>query len=325
MEFFGNGFRNFLEIGSIVITMYAFCIVTGMIIGTIVSIKEGSKLGIAKDTILDGLLYAIPLGILGARLYYVIFEWDKYFVKGDIMATILKVFKFSEGGLAITGGIIVAVIFVIVYCRIKKLNYFKIFDLLAPGLLIGQIFGRWGNFFNQEAYGGIVKNVDFLYTIFPDWIIDHMYIYGEYRHPTFLYESLWNLFGLLIIFVIRRKFNKIQIGDFLGFYLIWYGFGRSVLIEPYRTDALMMGDIRINVLLPALMVIGGIIYLLVKHIKFPQPLYVEEINKYTANEVENVDEVAQLLEELTPEELEKLKSDVISTDDENDLVEENNS
>ncbi len=315
MELFGNNFKNFIEIGSFVITMYALCIVTGMIVGTIVSIKEGKKLGIDKNTILDGLLYAIPLGILGARIYYVIFEWERYYVEGEFMETVFNIFRLSEGGLAITGGIIVAVIFVIIYCPLKKVNYFKVFDLLAPGLLIGQIFGRWGNFFNQEAFGGVVKNVDILYTIFPDWIIDHMYISGQYRHPTFLYESLWNLFGLILIFVLRRKFKKIQLGDFLGFYMIWYGFGRAVLIEPYRTDALMMGDIRINILIPALMVVGGVIYLIVKHIKFPQALYVDEVNKNLALEIENIDETSELLEELTQDDIEKYKKEIENDDD----------
>lgn len=320
MELFGNGFKNFIEMGNFVITMYALCIVTGMIVGTLVSIKEGKNLGIDKNTILDGLLYAIPLGILGARFYYVIFEWDRYYEKGDFMQTVFNVFKLNEGGLAITGGIIVAVIFVIVYCPLKKVNYFKVFDLLAPGLLIGQIFGRWGNFFNQEAYGGIVKNIDILYTIFPDWIIDHMYISGQYRHPTFLYESLWNLLGLILIFILRRKFKKIQLGDFLGFYLIWYGFGRSVLIEPYRTDALMLGDFRINVIIPALMVVAGIIYIIVKHIKFPQQLYSDVVNENIAQNIENVDEIPELLSELSDDDIIRMLNEE-KVEEQEDIIE----
>ncbi|MFI3329333.1 MAG: prolipoprotein diacylglyceryl transferase [bacterium] len=268
MEFFGNGGKEFLRIGNFSIAMYAVCIMIGMAIGAVVALREGKKLGIDKDKFLDGVLMCVPLAIIGARLFYVIFEWDKIGFE--------NIFRITDGGLAITGGIIVAVLFVIIYSYKREMNALKIFDIVVTGLLIGQIFGRWGNFFNQEAHGG-ATTYELLSKFLPDFIVNKMYINGVYYHPTFLYESLWNFLGLLLIFVLRRNFRKIQIGDFLGFYLIWYGFGRSVLIEPYRTDALMMGDIRINVLIPAFMVIGGIAYLVIKHKKYPQELYVTAI------------------------------------------------
>ncbi|MFI3251596.1 MAG: prolipoprotein diacylglyceryl transferase [bacterium] len=280
MEFFGS-FDEFLRIGSVTITMYAFCILMGALIAGYVSIKEARKLALDTNKILDGILFGLPIGIVGARLYYVIFEWDKYYVKGDIFGTLGNAFAITEGGLAITGGIIAAVIFVIVWCKLKKINILNVMDLLAPGMLIAQACGRWGNFFNQEAHGGVIKNVDFMYKILPDFIMDKMQIGGQYYHPTFLYESLWNLVGVAIIMVARRKFKQIQIGDFIGFYLIWYGIGRATLIEPFRTDALMWGDIRVNILIPALFAIGGIIYLIVKHICFPQKTYVGQIEENT--------------------------------------------
>ncbi len=302
MELFGNGFKNFLEIGPLTITMYAFCIVLGMIVGTLVCLKEGKKVGITKEVLLDGLLYGIPLGIIGARIYYVIFEWDRYHVEGDIVQSLLNACKINEGGLAITGGILVAIVFVFLYCKWKKVNLLVALDLLPIGLLIGQIFGRWGNFFNQEAHGGEIQNVDFMFKLLPDWIMEHMYFRSDglttYWHPTFLYESMWNLVGVFIILIAIRKFKKNQIGDFLGFYLIWYGFGRAVLIEPFRTDALMLGDLRINVVLPALMVVAGVIYLVVKHIKFPQEKYCELVNRIALDNQENPYDLDEIMAEV---------------------------
>lgn len=298
--------KTFLEIGGITVTMYSFCIVTGMVIGTILSILEGKKYGIAKENILDGILYGIPLGIIGARLYYVIFEWNRYYVKGDLWETFKNVIAIYEGGLGITGGIIVGLTFAIVFCKIKKINILKAIDLFAPGMLIAQACGRWGNFFNQEAHGGKIENVELMYKLLPDWIMDNMYFYSKdgingsgmttYWHPTFLYESLWNILGVILIFITRRKIKQIQVGDYLGFYLIWYGFGRATLIEPFRTDPLMLGDIRINVFIPLLFVLGGLIYLIVKRIKFPQPSYLEEVCRI---ELEN-----QLIKDNIEEEIE---------------------
>ncbi len=298
MEFFGS-FDEFLRIGNTTITMYAVCILIGAALATLISVREGKLLGLNTSKIIDGILIGLLFGIAGARLYYVLFEWDKFYIAGDLFATFKNIIDISSGGLAITGGIIVAVIYAYVYCKMRNLNILKILDLLAPGMLIAQACGRWGNFFNHEAYGGVMSESaqKFLYAILPDFIMDNMYIGGAYHHPTFLYECLWNLVGLAIILIARKYLKKIQIGDFIGFYLIWYGIGRATLIEPFRTDALMLGDIRINIVIPALFAIGGIIYLIVKHVKFPQPSYVldkqriieegpteEEINKDNAEE-----------------------------------------
>ncbi len=293
--------KTFLELGGITITMYSFCIVMGMIVGTTLAIIEGKKIGISKNHIIDGILYGIPLGIIGARIYYVIFEWDKYYVEGEAWETFKNAIAINEGGLGITGGIIVGLTFAISYCIVKKINILKALDLFAPGMLIAQSFGRWGNFFNQEAHGGPVENVDLLYKFIPDWIMDNMYFTSKlcndcksittYWHPTFLYESMWNVLGVIIILISRRKIKQIQIGDFLGFYLIWYGFGRATLIEPFRTDPLMLGDIRVNILIQSLMVVAGIIYLIVKHIKFPQVSYLEEVRRIKDEIEEEIHEV----------------------------------
>ncbi len=284
MEFFGS-FSEFLRIGNFTITMYAFCIMFGAGLAAYISVKEGKLLGMDTNKILDGILFGLPLGILGARIYYVIFEWDRYHVSGDLWKTFKNIIDITEGGLAITGGIIVAVIYAFIYCKVRKINILKILDLLAPGMLIAQACGRWGNFFNKEAYGGKIAEgtYNWMSKIIPNFIMENMYINGAYRHPTFLYECLWNLAGLAIIVVSRKIWKKVQIGDYVGFYLIWYGIGRATLIEPFRTDALMWGDIRVNILIPALFAIGGIIYLFVKHLCFPQKSYVLEKEEIALN------------------------------------------
>lgn len=275
MSFFEG--KNFLEIGSISITMYAFCILTGIIIAGFQAVKEGKRIGLSPQILLDGILMCVPLAIIGARIFYVIFELENY-------DTFYEMIDLTSGGLGITGGIIVAVIFVIVYCRHLNINYHKVFDVVAPGLLIGQIFGRWGNFFNQEAHGGETTQ-EFLSSFLPDFIVDKMYISGTYWHPTFLYESIWNFIGLMFILIIRKKKTKLQLGDFLAFYLVWYGFGRGVLIEPFRTDQLQFNGIPVNVVIPILMCIGGVIYFIIKHKYMPQPTYYDCVNEVNLNRI----------------------------------------
>ena len=287
--------KYFLQIGNFGISWYAFCILTGVILAVVMGVREAKRFGINPTLITDGVLICVPLSILGARLYYVIFEWEQFYVAGDFGATFRHIIGLTDNGfqlagLSITGGVIVAIIFVIVYSKMRKLNPFVIFDFLAPGLLIGQICGRWGNFFNQEAYGGIISDATYswLQYLIPPFIMEKMHILGEYRHPTFLYESMWNLLGLILILVGRRKNKKANTGDFVCFYLIWYGIGRSVLIEPFRTDALMLGDIRINILVPALFAVCGTVWLILKHTKLKTDKYIEVQEVVKANKIDTV-------------------------------------
>ncbi len=275
MKFFGS-FDEFLSIGGLSIKRYAICILIGAMIAAYLSIKEGKKIGLDTAKLLDGILFGLPIGIVGARIFYVIFELDTFYVAGNFSSTILKIIDLKSGGLSITGGIIFAVIYALIYCRVRKINILKVLDLLGPGMLVAQACGRWGNFFNKEAYGQVLsdKSTELLYKLLPDYIMDNMKIGGYYRQPTFLYECIWNLIGLTIIILLRKKWKKIQTGDIIGFYLIWYGIGRAAIIEPFRTDALMAGDIKINILIPALFAVGGLIYLIVKHIFFTQESYV---------------------------------------------------
>ena len=211
------------------IRLYAICIMIGILLAVVMGIKEGKKLGISSDFIYTGVLIIVPLCIIGARLWYVLFNLDE----GWTFTKILGLDGGGLSGLAIQGGIIVAVISVIVYCKKGKVSVFRVFDILAPGLLIGQACGRWGNFFNKELYGPVVENVELFEFIFPKFISDNMFIDGALRHPVFLYESLLNVVGIVIIFVIRRKLKQLESGDILGFYLVWYGLVR-VLTESLR-------------------------------------------------------------------------------------------
>ena len=302
--------QYFLQIGNFRITWYAVCILTGVILAAVLGVKESKKFGISSNLILDGVLICVPLAIVGARLYYVFTSWNSFYVKGEIVETFLNIIGYSKtngfqlAGLAINGGIFVAIIFVIIYCYKRKMNTLVIFDQLAPGLLIGQICGRWGNFFNQEAHGPAMsenaKNI--LEHIIPKFIMDKMY-FKDYDlgqtalwHPTFLYESLWNLVGLIIILVSRTK-NKFQrIGDCICFYLIWYGLGRACIIEPLRMDPLLFVDSigpdvlfnRVNVVINLLLAIAGITWLTLKHTVFKDPFYIETKKKYQDEKIDGV-------------------------------------
>ncbi|AIO18350.1 Prolipoprotein diacylglyceryl transferase [Candidatus Izimaplasma bacterium HR1] len=257
----------FLDLGFITWYKYSVMIMSGIIIAAVLGLFEGKKLGINKDVLLDGLLIIVPLSIVGTRLWYVVFEWDKY--AWDIM----KIINITDGGLAIHGGFITAFVSAYFFTKWKKVSIFGAFDLMAPGFLIAQAMGRWGNFFNQEAHGGVIGGsgstwdaqraflTDKLHL--PDFITNNMFLYGNeglnYYHPTFLYESLWNVAGFILMLVLRRT-KKIRQGDLLAFYLIWYSAGRY-FIEAMRTDSLYILNtgIRTAQLISILMIIGGIV------------------------------------------------------------------
>ena len=259
------------EIGPITVYMYSFMILLGVLAALTLGIKEGKRLGIDPDYIIDGLIIILPLSIIGARLYYVIFEWDYY--KGDL----LRILSIQEGGLAIHGGFIVAVVAAIIYTRVRKLDIWKVLDLVAPGFLIAQAFGRWGNFFNQEAHGGVIGGIEsgsqvlshaeqfsFLHETLriPEFIVNMMYINGpdglNYYHPTFLYESIWNILGFVLILILRRT-KFMRSGDMIGIYLIWYSVGRF-FIEYMRTAPLYIGEtgLRTAQVISVLMILLGV-------------------------------------------------------------------
>lgn len=241
----------FIEIGNIKIYWYSIILLIAFLLGSFSIIKEAKKLNIEKEKIEDFIFLGIPIVLVGARIYYIIFNLNYY------LNYPIDMIKVWEGGLAIHGGIIAGYIYLLIFCKKNKINLTKMMDILVVGLIIGQIIGRWGNFMNKEAYGPIVS-LSFLQNLhLPKFIIEGMYIEGMYHHPTFIYESLWNLLGLIIILFIRKnKYNKL--GYISSYYLIWYGIGRY-LIESLRTDSLMFLNLKVAQIVSILMIIIGII------------------------------------------------------------------
>lgn len=219
------------DLGPITVHWYGIILGLGALVGLLLAVQEGKRFGITPDFFMDLLLLGVPSAVIAARIYYVAFEWNRY--KSDL----LGVFKIWEGGIAIYGALIGAFVCGIIYARQKGYNFLRIADICAPSLIAGQLIGRWGNFVNQEAYGGPVQESflrDKLHL--PGWIVDQMNVEGVFHHPTFLYESLWNVVGIIILFVLRRQ-KFLRVGELLSTYFFWYALGRFY-IEALRTDSL---------------------------------------------------------------------------------------
>lgn len=238
------------SIGDFSIRWYSVLILIGIVIGFLLAEKEGKKFKLPDDFIFNMGFWVVLFGIIGARLYYVIFNFSIY--KNNL----LDIFRIWNGGLAIHGGIIVGLITLIVYCKINRVNFLRITDIVVPSLILAQAIGRWGNFFNSEAHGPIttLENLEKLHI--PDFIINGMNINGIYYHPTFLYESLWCLFGFVLILLIRRFYKYLKSGQLTCFYMMWYSVGR-LFIESLRTDSLMLGDYKVAQLVSIVMFILG--------------------------------------------------------------------
>ena len=220
---------------------------------------EAGKRGLPKDTMLDLLLRALPVAFIFARLYYVVFRWDYY---STHPAEIIAIW---DGGIAIYGGLIGAFIVVYFFAKSRNIKIIKILDIVAPSLLLGQALGRWGNFFNHEAYGEAVEKSTLESKFFiPNFVIENMYINGEYHHPTFLYESLWCFIALIILLAIRYKLHQSEV---FCSYIILYGVERFI-VEGMRTDSLYLGPLRISQVISLVFVIGSLIYLIVLNTKY---------------------------------------------------------
>ena len=238
-------------VAGISIRWYSVLILVAVIISFILIFSEAKRFGISKEFIFNMLFWTLLFGILGARLYYVIFNWSYY---GE---NLTEIFKIWHGGLAIHGGIIFGALTMFIYCKKYKLRLNKMLDIVVPALLIAQAIGRWGNFFNGEAYGIAVKYITLVkIKIIPQFIIDNMFINDSYHLPLFYFESLWCLLGFFLSLFFRRR-RYIKINQLTGFYLIWYGFARF-FIEIYRTDSLMIGNVKVAMVVSVIMVIVGI-------------------------------------------------------------------
>lgn len=253
------------------IAYYGIIIAIGMLLGILLIMYRGKKAGIDEDAGLDVCIYSLVFGIIGARLYYVAFQWDLY------KDNLLQIFNLREGGLAIYGGVLAGMVACIVVCKCKKLSFFQVADIVMPGVMVGQIMGRWGNFFNREVFGGYTNNI-FAMELplnavrsmddITQEMISHGRMVGDVMyvqvHPTFLYESLWNL--VLLIFLLwytkRKKFD----GELFFDYLFFYGLGRF-WIEGVRTDQLKLWGTGIpvsQVVAVVMMIVSVIAYVIMR-------------------------------------------------------------
>ena len=266
---------------------YAVIIVCGFLLAWLYCSRKGPKLGIQSDDLVDLLIFAVPLCLIGARLYYIIFYLDLY-KNEDGSLNFAKMVRIWDGGLAIYGAVIVGLIVLFFVCRYKKIPFLAFADLGVFGLLIGQCVGRWGNFMNVEAYGGITTlpwrmcSPKIAAELYGQGLVDaagyQQVLDGAIGvHPTFFYESLWNLLGFLLLVLLCRYWRKFD-GQLFFTYLAWYGIGRGI-IEGMRTDSLyfMNTPIRVSQVLgfaSALVGIGFIIWFLVRQKRNPKDLWV---------------------------------------------------
>ena len=235
-----------------VIPIYGLLIAGAMALGVFLCSRQEERLGLPKDTAIDFALWVLPAAVVGARLYYVAFQWPLY------AGNPVRILYLWEGGLAIYGGVIGGAIAALVFSRVKKVSFAALADMVAPVLILGQAIGRWGNFVNQEAYGQVIENPAlqfFPLAVFAD---------GEWHMATFFYESLWNFIGFLMLWL-NRKRVKVRGNLFLG-YLVWYGLGRAV-IEGLRTDSLMWGSFRVSQALSVLLVLCAGAALVIRRLK----------------------------------------------------------
>ena len=244
----------FFSVGPFSIRWYAIFMVLAFLLGLFIVNKEAKKRNIDVKLISDLIFYLIPISILGARIYYCAFEWNYY------RHNVLDVIKIWEGGLAIHGGIIASLLFIIFYTKQNKLPLLKTLDIISPALIIGQAIGRWGNFFNGEAFGPITTIEKLKSLHIPNFIIKGMHINGHYYHPTFFYESLGCLVGFIILKSMNRFF-KLKTGIVTSCYLIIYGTIRF-FIEILRQDSLMLGSIKVAQLVSIIMIFSGLLLLL---------------------------------------------------------------
>ena len=298
------------DLGPLHLNIYGILIAAGLMLAVVYACRRCTQFGLKEDDILDGVLWVTPFAIICARLYYVAFEWEMY---SSSLRSILYIW---EGGLAIYGGVIGAAIGVTVLCKVKKIKLPALLDLVALGFLIDQAVGRWGNFFNREAFGS--EATHFLRMgLEKAWSGEVIYV-----HPTFLYESLWNALGFLLLHKLskkRRYDGQIALG-----YLAWYGLGRA-FIEGLRTDSLYWGPFRVSQVLAALSFIAAVCLLLWQHFfrtHKAEDLLVNQI-KAAAEAEEAAEETEEEAEEAEKtEEAEETEEETEASEEETEETEE---
>ncbi|QTY50403.1 prolipoprotein diacylglyceryl transferase [Staphylococcus aureus] len=252
------------NLGPLSVRWYGIIIAVGILLGYFVAQRALVKAGLHKDTLVDIIFYSALFGFIAARIYFVIFQWPYY---AENPGEIIKIW---HGGIAIHGGLIGGFIAGFIVCKVKNLNPFQIGDIVAPSIILAQGIGRWGNFMNHEAHGGPVSRAFLEQLHLPNFIIENMYINGQYYHPTFLYESIWDVAGFIILVNIRKH---LKLGETFFLYLTWYSIGRF-FIEGLRTDSLMLtSNIRVAQLVSILLILISISLIVYRRIKYNPPLY----------------------------------------------------
>ena len=245
------------DLGFIKIYWYSIMILLGILFAYVIIMSEAKKFGINKEFMSNLIFYIILFSIIGARLYYVLFNLPYY------TSHPVEIFKVWEGGLAIHGGIILGLILIIIYTKKYQVSTFRILDIIVVGLLIGQTIGRWGNFFNGEAHGTITTLNHLQSLGIPKFIINGMFIEGNYYLPTFYFEFLWDLIVLITLILVRKFYKKQKNGLLTGIYFSMYSLGRF-FIEGLRTDSLMFGNLRVAQIVSILLFIIGLILIFYK-------------------------------------------------------------
>ncbi|HFX6128187.1 TPA: prolipoprotein diacylglyceryl transferase [Staphylococcus aureus] len=252
------------NLGPLSVRWYGIIIAVGILLGYFVAQRALVKAGLHKNTLVDIIFYSALFGFIAARIYFVIFQWPYY---AENPSEIIKIW---HGGIAIHGGLIGGFIAGVIVCKVKNLNPFQIGDIVAPSIILAQGIGRWGNFMNHEAHGGSVSRAFLEQLHLPNFIIENMYINGQYYHPTFLYESIWDVAGFIILVNIRKH---LKLGETFFLYLTWYSIGRF-FIEGLRTDSLMLtSNIRVAQLVSILLILISISLIVYRRIKYNPPLY----------------------------------------------------
>ena len=259
------------SVGPLSIHFYGLIIATGLMLAVLYCSKRSHQFGLDEDTLLDGVLCVTPVAVIFARIYYCLFSWELY---ADDPIRVLYIW---EGGIAIYGSVIGAILGIIVFCKVKKIRITTVLDLVSLGFLIGQFIGRWGNFFNREAFGA--ETASFLRM----GLMKASTGVVTYYHPTFLYESLWNFTGFLVLHFLSRK--RRYDGQIALGYLAWYGLGRA-FIEGLRTDSLYIGPFRVSQLLAAGSCVVALAILIINGRKLhnPENLFVNQVAAKKAEE-----------------------------------------
>ncbi len=282
----------FLRIGKLEIRWYAVCILSGAIMVAFIAYYGIFRyIKFDSDNLLTGLMWGLFSGVLGARIYYIIFEHEG--LPSGFFPALKEIIGLGPNGLsglAIHGGIYATIIFLIIFCKIKKIKLLPLIEIVLPCFMLAQVVGRWGNFFNQEAFGTLVNGYEvgpltkaqlleqrltLKHLLVPDFVINNMYITPNgsldipmitgYYYPTFYFESVLNFIGVITYMILRRKWKKIYLGDAVGFYLTWYGIVRFI-IESLRTDPLMIGNIRVALLTSVIFFVVGILVLVLRRV-----------------------------------------------------------